>query len=46
VAKVLEARGLPTKGMMDKIRDSLARRVKNGVLKEAKSQDGWVFWVE
>jgi len=46
VAKALEARGLTTKGKESKIANSLARRVKRGVLKKAKTSDGWVYWTE
>jgi len=46
VAKALETRGLSTKGKESKIADSLARRVKKGVLKKAKTSDGWIYWTE
>jgi uncharacterized protein (DUF362 family) len=46
VAKALETRGLSTKGRESKIESSLARRVKRGVLKKAKTSDGWVYWAE
>jgi len=46
VAKALEARGLSTKGRENKILDSLARRVRKGVLKKTKNSDGWVYWTE
>jgi uncharacterized protein (DUF362 family) len=46
VAKALEARGLSTKGKEGKITNSLARRVKKGVLRAAKGPDGWLYWTE
>ncbi|MCK4435950.1 hypothetical protein KAU87_03975, partial [Candidatus Bathyarchaeota archaeon] len=46
VVKALEAKGLSTKGKEDKIASSLARRVKRGVLKKAKTSDGWIYWAE
>jgi len=46
IAKALEIRGLSTKGKESKIANSLARRVKGGVLKKAKTSDGWVYWTE
>jgi uncharacterized protein (DUF362 family) len=44
IAKALEAKGLSTKGMENKIVNSLNRRIKKGVLKKAKTPDGWVYW--
>ena len=44
VVKALEARGLPTKGKETKIADNLARRVKKGILKKHKTQNGQVYW--
>ena len=46
VVKVLESKGLSTKGKEDKITNSLARRVKKGVLKKSKVSNGWVYWTE
>ena len=46
VVKALEAKGLSTKGKEGKIASSLARRVKRGVLKKAKTSDGWIYWAE
>jgi len=46
VAKALEARGLSTKGKEGKIANSLARRVKKGVLRAAKDPEGWIYWTE
>lgn len=46
VTKALEAKGLSTKGKERRIADSLSRRVKKGVLKAVKSQEGWVYWTE
>lgn len=46
VVKALEAKGLSTKDMKARITNSLARRVKKGVLKKTKNQDGSVYWTE
>jgi len=46
ITKALEAKGLSTKGMESKIVNSLNRRVKGGVLKKAKTSDGWVYWAD
>ena len=46
VAKALEAKGLSPKGKEGKIANSLARRVKKGVLKKSKASNGWVYWTE
>jgi uncharacterized protein (DUF362 family) len=46
VAEAFESKGLSTEGMNGRIANSLARRVKNGVLKKTKSSDGWVYWAE
>jgi len=46
VAKALEGRAISTKGKEGRIANSLSRRVKKGVLKAAKSPDGWVYWTE
>ena len=46
VIKALEARGLSTKGKKGKIANSLARRVKKGVLKKSKASNGRVYWTE
>jgi len=46
VVDALEARGLSTKGRESKIANSLNRRVKKGILKKAKTQDGWLYWAE
>lgn len=46
VAEALESKGLSAEGMNGRIANSLARRVKKGVLKKAKSTDGWVYWAE
>ena len=46
VVKALESKGLSTKGKEDKITNSLARRVKKGVLKKSKVSNGWVYWTE
>jgi len=46
VVKALEAKGLSTKGKESKIASSLARRIKKGILKKAKTSDGWIYWAE
>lgn len=46
VVKALEAKGLSTKDKEDNITNSLARRVKKGVLKKSKVSNGWVYWTE
>jgi len=46
VVKALESEGLLTKGKEDKIANSLARRVKKGVLKKSKVSSQWVYWAE
>jgi uncharacterized protein (DUF362 family) len=46
VTKALEAKMITTKGKEGRIANILARRVKTGVLKAAKDQDGWVYWTE
>jgi len=46
VAKALEARGISTKDKEQRIASSLARRIKKGNLKAAKSPNGWVYWTE
>jgi len=46
VVKALESKSLPTKGKKDNITNSLARRVKKGVLKKSKVSNGWVYWTE
>jgi len=46
VVKALEAKGLSTKDKEDNITNSLARRVKKGVLKKSKGSNGWVYWTE
>ncbi|MCW3986123.1 MAG: aldo/keto reductase [Candidatus Bathyarchaeota archaeon] len=46
VVKALESKGLSTKGKEDNITNSLARRVKRGVLKKSKVSNGWVYWTE
>jgi len=46
VAKALESKGLSTKGKEDNITNSLARRVKKGVLKKSKVSNRWVYWTE
>lgn len=46
VVRVLEARGLSTKGKEGKIVDFVSRRVKKGILKKSKALDGWVYWKE
>lgn len=46
VVKALESKGLSTKGKEDKITNSLARRVKKGVLKKSKVSNRWVYWTE
>ena len=46
VVKALESKGLSTKGKEDNISNSLAGRVKKGVLKKAKVSSGWVYWTE
>ena len=46
VAKALEARAISTKGKESRIANSLARRVKKGVLKATKGPDGWIYWTE
>jgi len=46
ITKALEAKSLSTKGMESKITSSLNRRVKSGVLKKAKTPEGWVYWAD
>jgi uncharacterized protein (DUF362 family) len=46
ITKALEAKGLSTKGMENKIANSLNRRVKKGVLKKVKTPDGWIYWTD
>jgi diketogulonate reductase-like aldo/keto reductase len=46
VLKALEAKGLSTSGKKHNITNSLARRVKKGVLKKSKVSNGWVYWTE
>jgi aryl-alcohol dehydrogenase-like predicted oxidoreductase len=46
VVKALESKGLSTEGKEDKITNSLARRVKKGVLKKSKVSNRWVYWTE
>jgi uncharacterized protein (DUF362 family) len=46
VVKAFEAKGLSTKGKKGKIANSLARRVKKGVLKKSKVSNDWVYWTE
>jgi diketogulonate reductase-like aldo/keto reductase len=46
VVKALESKGLSTRGKKDNISNSLAGRVKKGVLRKSKASDGWVYWTE
>jgi diketogulonate reductase-like aldo/keto reductase len=46
VVKALGSKGLSTRGKEDNISNSLAGRVKKGVLKRSKASDGWVYWTE
>jgi len=46
VAKALDSKGLLINGKESQIANSLARRVKKGVLKKSKTSDGWVYWTE
>lgn len=46
VAKALRARGIPIEGKYERIAEFLARRVKNGSLKTAKSDDEGVYWAD
>jgi hypothetical protein len=46
VVKALESKGILTEGKEDNIANSLAGRVRKGVLKEAKDSNGWVYWTE
>jgi uncharacterized protein (DUF362 family) len=46
VVKAFEAKGLSTKGKEERIAAALALRVKRGILKKAKSSEGWVYWTE
>ncbi len=44
VIAALETRGLPTSGKETRIADTLARRVKRGILKKHKTPNGKVYW--
>jgi diketogulonate reductase-like aldo/keto reductase len=46
VAKALESKGISTRGREGNICNSLAGRVKKGVLKRSKTSSGWVYWTE
>jgi len=46
VAKALESKGLSTRSKEDNISNSLAGRVKKGILKRSKTSSGWIYWTE
>jgi diketogulonate reductase-like aldo/keto reductase len=46
IAKALETKGISTKDREANIRNSLAGRVKKGILKRSKTPSGRVFWTE
>ncbi len=46
VARAFEAKGLSSKGNEQRIKNILARRVKNGVLKKSKCTEKWIYWAE
>lgn len=46
VFEALESKGLSIEGKEDKIKGFLARRVRKGILKRAKTSDGWIYWTE
>lgn len=46
VVKALKSKGLLTEGKENNISNSLAGRVKKGVLKKSKASVGWVYWTE
>jgi len=46
VVNALESKGLSTRGKEDNISDSLAGRVKKGILKRSKASNGWIYWTE
>jgi uncharacterized protein (DUF362 family) len=46
ILKALEARGISTKGQEQKIINFLARRAKNGILKQVRGKGGEVYWSE
>ena len=46
IITALEAQGLSTVGIENRIISSLARRVKKGILKKSKVSNEWVYWNE
>jgi uncharacterized protein (DUF362 family) len=46
ISKALETKGISTKGQEQKIPKFLARRVKNGILKQVRGKDGKGYWSE
>ncbi|UCC28050.1 MAG: aldo/keto reductase [Candidatus Bathyarchaeota archaeon] len=46
VVKALESKGLLTRGKESNISNSLAGRVKKGILKRSKTPSGWIYWTE
>jgi hypothetical protein len=44
IAKALESKGISTKDKEDNIRNSLAGRVKKGILKRSKTPSGRIYW--
>jgi hypothetical protein len=46
VAKALESKGLSTGGKEDNVSNSLAGKVKKGILKRSKTSSGWIYWTE
>lgn len=46
VRKALKARSVPVEGNMNLVVTTLKRRVKKGMLKAKKEQQGWAYWTE
>lgn len=46
VAEALESKGLSTEGREVNISNSLAGRVKKGVLEKCKTSNGWIYWAK
>jgi diketogulonate reductase-like aldo/keto reductase len=46
VVKALGSKGLLTRGKEGNISNSLAGRVKKGILRKSKGSNGWAYWTE
>lgn len=46
LARALEGKGIPVEGHEEEIESFLIRRVRNGTLKTARSEDGRVYWAK